>query len=301
MINNHSDSRPLYFLHIAKTAGTTVRTILDNAFAEKDIWPWYFPFNLRKISDDQADSYHFYRGHTGLELIEKLHLKPEVVTWLREPVDLMLSAYHFRKQFREIPQSMKLEEWMEIYGQNLTFRGFHCLAPNVLGLDETPEMVGKIMTTLDSCRVVGLVEDQEKSIQLLCYQFGLLPPERNLKLNPTLRRSRREDLTQPQLQLLETASAVDKKIYDHGKAIFLQQCQEMDQKLSPNQASLTVVERHKILIENFWGNYHEPWQKEIFYTFDQPLLDEFHSRGLSLVAARSPPISSSGNLRLPGH
>jgi hypothetical protein len=55
----------LYFLHIPKTAGTTLKPILDARFDEAEICPAELWRDLIKLPWDAIPGYRFFRGHFG--------------------------------------------------------------------------------------------------------------------------------------------------------------------------------------------------------------------------------------------
>jgi hypothetical protein len=88
---------PLYFLHIAKTAGTSLRSYIESHYAEEAIAPFYLTHELAAFIEAQgqaaADGFALYRGHMGYSLLSHLETKPQLITLLREPVARTLSHY----------------------------------------------------------------------------------------------------------------------------------------------------------------------------------------------------------------
>ena len=93
-----NDRKSLYFLHIPKTAGTTLISIIDDHFnldsiLHEQVWNEILP----KIPETFSQ-FRLIRGHFGYGLHRVLTKKPLFLTMLREPVDRVLSFYeHIRR------------------------------------------------------------------------------------------------------------------------------------------------------------------------------------------------------------
>jgi hypothetical protein len=86
------DLAPLYFLHIPKTAGTSVRHILSEKFGDRlcpaGMWDDFF-----RAPELRTNTYDAYCGHFGIDLPIFLRTRMRVFTLLREPVARTLSHY----------------------------------------------------------------------------------------------------------------------------------------------------------------------------------------------------------------
>src|SRR5689334_11133072 len=84
----------LYFLHIPKTAGTTLTTILDNNFDLDSIYPEQVWQKLLLNKPHSFSKYKLIRGHFGYSLLGILPHKPVCITMIREPIERTISFYH---------------------------------------------------------------------------------------------------------------------------------------------------------------------------------------------------------------
>ncbi len=94
-------TKPLYFLHIPKTAGTSLTSYLDRQFEPEQIFPFQlWPDYLEGLEREpigfaaKSDHYTFYRGHFGFGLVEEVARPISVVTFLREPRALLRSLFN---------------------------------------------------------------------------------------------------------------------------------------------------------------------------------------------------------------
>jgi hypothetical protein len=117
-------SRPLLvFVHINKTAGTTMRYILRSSYGPRhcDVEPWHGawsdpPFStadlqrVRKLYPRLASiAGHRISGHVDLE---EPGTDFRYLTFLREPVALCASRFQYQLDYRK-KQNLVFEEWIE--------------------------------------------------------------------------------------------------------------------------------------------------------------------------------------------
>lgn len=77
--------RPLYFLHVPKTAGLTVRHWLDSNVEPGEYWDGQLLTDLAQLRAVELQRYTLFWGHFGLALVARLGGDVDVVTVLREP------------------------------------------------------------------------------------------------------------------------------------------------------------------------------------------------------------------------
>jgi hypothetical protein len=86
------------FMHIPKTAGTTLRDIVDAQFGRKNVLTYYNQ-NSRQLLDGlyailkMNDNYRAIIGHFSFGLHEKLEQPLTYITFLRHPVARTISQY----------------------------------------------------------------------------------------------------------------------------------------------------------------------------------------------------------------
>ena len=88
--------KPVYFAHIPKTAGTTLIGLFDRYFRAEQICPAQLWRELPAVGREQLHRYHFFRGHFGGNgLLQFLPQQPHTITFLRDPVQMVWSAFRF--------------------------------------------------------------------------------------------------------------------------------------------------------------------------------------------------------------
>ncbi|MBG0789079.1 MAG: sulfotransferase family 2 domain-containing protein [Desulfovibrionaceae bacterium] len=96
---------PLFFLHIPKTAGTTLNAVLDANFALDAVLDLYTEEQYRAVRDltyDRLREYVLVRGHIFVRDFGEIFDGPvplRAFTFLRDPVLRVISEYFYLKRW----------------------------------------------------------------------------------------------------------------------------------------------------------------------------------------------------------
>ena len=91
----------IYFLHIPKTAGTSLRKVIEAQFSPEEICPCSVMQELSEMVRRDASelaAYPLIAGHMGYSLVSLLPTTPRVITMLRDPVARTISRFNYMKQ-----------------------------------------------------------------------------------------------------------------------------------------------------------------------------------------------------------
>lgn len=93
-------SNPIYFLHIPKTVGSSLKCWLADLFGPERTLELYTLSSLAEQLPSQIQNYKYYTGHLGFSLSKFLNqdLKVDIFTWLRDPVRREISQYNYIRQ-----------------------------------------------------------------------------------------------------------------------------------------------------------------------------------------------------------
>ncbi len=95
------NDQTLVFVHVPKTAGSTIYNILDSQykrnFTTKGINPQKFVDAFLKYSPEQIEKFDVVKGHFTLQLLHRIQ-NPVVFTFLRDPVEKFISSYYYIKR-----------------------------------------------------------------------------------------------------------------------------------------------------------------------------------------------------------
>lgn len=93
--------RQIYFLHIPKTAGTSLRKVIEAQFAPEEICPCSVMQELAEVVRRDASelaTYPLIAGHMGYTVVSLLPTLPRVITMLRDPVARTISRFNYMRQ-----------------------------------------------------------------------------------------------------------------------------------------------------------------------------------------------------------
>ena len=199
--------QPIAFMHVEKTAGTSLTDFLERRFSPTRI-------ELQPPPADEAASgprrspthaYTMVYGHFALPFVRTHEPERQVVTILREPGARILSCYYYWRsrqlssavddvneatvlagrvgllEFLRCRHPVVVDQIDNVYARRLT--GLDISAHDGLNGDDALDIVGKALSALDSLAFVGITERFPESIALLSLRFGLVPPQHAPRIN----------------------------------------------------------------------------------------------------------------------
>lgn len=247
---NHLESR-IYFIHIPKTGGTTLRFLLEKQVNSKDIYPFRNPKSGKAPVEQDLVSGHF--PYSYCKTIDAEFEKAFKITILRDPIERYLSFLRAKK--RMDPNLPTLEAVMRMRTiRNGKYQDG--LIDNALcrNLAENPDLEGEELLAsakknLHEFDEIIFFDRYPEEITALFQRLGIdLQNEDIPKLNATTK----ELISEPLLKEVERLNQLDIQLYKYAKNYYVK---------SKNTYKLRSEEYEEIL---------KP-KTEIDYTFDQPL------------------------------
>ena len=260
---------PLYFLHVRKCGGTSLRGTVGNAFAaEETLAPThdlYYAEQIPAHRDAIARGRAFAVGHFGLDLPAATPDRNwRVLTVVREPLDRLHSLHGYQRQQGFIASSMGFQRWAtETLRLEDCLNGFFVpggLTSPGRGVAEVSSAVANIepraRAALSGCEAVGLFERLEDTLNLLCATGGALPPLELPHLNPTLGgdSSSRSDALQGLEGELLLAS--ERRLHTHAEQVFERQLSELHAELTPAGEPELDGSEARALLRRRWFDRH---------------------------------------------
>jgi hypothetical protein len=250
-----TEANALIFLHISKTGGSTLRSIIERQFQPKtlyDLDPSYFVSDSAQYdavikqrvaslkADPEIGKYRcfFHPGAYGLDAI--LPQAASYFTFLRDPVDHFISSFYFAvnnkthiHHERIVRENLSIEDFAnQLPPDNLQTRRICGTDPidqlNNDGrlkfpLDETD--LQKAKEHLSQMPIFGLMEAYDESLLLMQKTFHWKNVNYSAK-NVAPKRMKLKDASSNLREKLETDLALDIELYHFAETLFQKHLQD---------------------------------------------------------------------------
>lgn len=235
----------LAFVHVQKTAGTTLYTVLSRLIPQERISPWLTPQMVTRVAPEQLARYRLVRGHVSYGILARVLPADTIyMTFLREPIERALSHYaHLQRHAPDAPaalgHNMDLEEFVfhpiasleianlqtRMIGARLQLRTYR-RAVAALQREGQLAHAGKsasadeAIAVLDSMAFVGLTERFDDSLALLTHTFGWPAVREVESTNIGGNKPVRERIPTHVMERIVELNQEDLKLYAHAQRLF---------------------------------------------------------------------------------
>jgi hypothetical protein len=221
-------SNQLCFMHIGKTAGTSLHHMLLEAMPDADVYHASV-VDFDSLDDGSLASFDLVMGHFTFRHVPKFRDDRYLTTFLRDPIERVVSTYHFLKAWSGHDDNTSSEALRG--AKSLSLRDFLLNEDpairmftsnhqtNVIAQDyrpgfvSGPDALGIARANLDRFWFVGFVEEFNKSVLLLSDKLGLRDPIPPKRLNVT---RERVDYGRPQpeeIEIITDLNQLDIELY----------------------------------------------------------------------------------------
>lgn len=267
--NTPGKNRPLYFLHIPKTAGTSFTLILDSIIDAKRTLPQKVWNDFASLESISFKNFDFIRGHFGYGVHKHTTRKINQITMLRDPVERTVSQVNHiivdgqasNWVFENYYQGESFDQLVMDETKNKVFSNLQTryvanrtdvirhlesrgLAPAEFRFDilltERATIIHKFtgvitaLSRLSKMEFIGIQEKFEESLLLLCYKFNL---ERPTEIPYSMMKPGRPKTTKLEkrvIQKIKKLNKYDRILYWWGKKLFEMSYKKMLRELSNN-------------------------------------------------------------------
>jgi hypothetical protein len=232
------------FLHIPKTAGTTLRRIIDKQYRPREIYstdptplqPGVSLKAFKQLSTAERAQIRLLRGHLPFGVHTFVPEPSTYFTVLRDPVERVLSYYYFARRFspRALQQhdnvpALTLPRFVEsrasLKTRNLQTRLLAGVGHRRASQKDEDEILALAKKNLhEAFTVVGLTERFDETLLLLKNSFHW----RHLfyvKLNVTRRRPTQYAIPPEIRQVIRVDNQLDLELYRYAQELFERQIQ----------------------------------------------------------------------------
>ncbi len=214
----------MVFVHIRKTAGLTVRRILQRQYKRRNtriirnyfVAPERSLEMARTLAADRPADLRALHGHMLFWPDLPWAAGTRFFAFLRDPVERTISHYYWLRE-RNPRFETPIEDALVngLIHDNLQTRVIAGSMPFVA----TEETLEQALANLDRLDAIGLTERFDESVVLLTREFGWRPMVYSVA-NATANRPPRETLTPESLEILERYNALDLELYREAKTRF---------------------------------------------------------------------------------
>lgn len=226
--------RLIFFLHIPKTGGLTMRRLLDRQYAGKKTfrYPPQEPIiAIRKLSPERRSRLKCVYGHFSYGVHRNFQAKPIYITMLRDPLERIISMYYF---IRSRPQNK-----LYMQANRLSFEQFVMSElPSIqmpLRNHQTRMVSGQHQPNLSIAKqniqkqfaVVGITEMYPESVFMMKKVLGWNNVSYTKK-NITKSRPKQTTVSPKIKELIRKNNALDYQLYAFAKKRLMMQIEQLN-------------------------------------------------------------------------
>lgn len=228
----NQDQTVLIFIHIPKTAGGTFNNILHQHYPQDHLYRYEAGEEARRTFDSlpvhEKDKLHAIYGHLYFGLHEQLSRPHLYITFLRNPIERLISAYYFIRErshhpYYEMATKLSLREYYEQgYGGKEQDNGQTRILSGQYDMDEPCnagmlELAKKNLS--EEVEIVGLTERFDESLMMIANRLNWHYPY-YYNRNVAAKRPAKSEIPSDILSFLEQYNQYDMELYQFATELF---------------------------------------------------------------------------------
>lgn len=221
--------RKLFFDHVPKCAGTSIRRFLQRLFSQRRTYGVYSGIESRcrafkSMPESLRHQFDLVIGHGVHTLVDYVAAEAVTATVLRQPVDRIISHYHYvlREQThylheRVVRGQMSLRDYVEsgLSDELYNFMTCHYLGVSPAEAEQdgvlSAERALEIVRT--RYRVIGILERLPHFMTALCNEIGTDTRWDNTRLNVTASRPKTDSIAPEDYEMIAARNSLDMHFY----------------------------------------------------------------------------------------
>ncbi|WP_448090730.1 sulfotransferase family 2 domain-containing protein [Pseudomonas azerbaijanoccidentalis] len=256
-------NNPLYYLHIPKTAGTSLTSFLDAQFDRSKICSAQLLPELFKLDSNSISKYDFFRGHLWFGLDSYVGKDLNYITMLRDPVQRTISWYsHVKRDVNAYRHDSVVKEnwslfdfvtdketqWDMVNAQTLFLAAdldYEKLYRDPVGYgravikgyaarNKDRELLELAKSRLEKFMFFGITERMNHSLQLLSHVLDFYPQFSSQKLNVSENRPVDNEISSETILAIKEITSLDQELYDWAVKTFESRYEELVSSLLMN-------------------------------------------------------------------
>jgi hypothetical protein len=212
------------FLHIEKTAGTSLVSYIRESVGEKN-----FYYTRPELLDDESkvkeelSQYKALAGHIRYDQIVKNYQNLFKMTFLRDPIDRILSFYYYAKEVPKTADGITVEskrlnildflDYCKEKNDRRFVNGMTYKISSAVAIDKELESAKKNLLDFD---FIGIQEYFDDSLRLLSHKTGWKPLAISPKTNRTKNRESKESMEEDVIQKIIEMNQDDIILYNEA-------------------------------------------------------------------------------------
>jgi hypothetical protein len=227
-MTSQAHAQPLIiFVHLPKTAGSTLVRIIERQYPASSILRLYesdFGDELAGIPSSQMDRLRVVLGHFYFGVHAFSSRPVRYITFLRDPIERIISHYYYVRQspthyFYDSAQKMSMAKFVEYCSDNDQTRQLagRCGVPSLgTSSDELLNVAKSNLTKYFP--VVGITEEFDRSLILMKRVLEWNYPVYTSQ-NVTRDRPRKNDIPQDALDVIRKHNELDQELYRYAQKV----------------------------------------------------------------------------------